>query len=78
MITRRHMLATTAGFAAVAAAGPVAAGAPTPTIQSKRTDGTTPHETAIRGNRIAFADSDAIGSHRGDCDHDRFKAHSNV
>ena len=37
-----------------------------------------PREASDRGNRIAFADGDAIGSHRGDCDHDRIKAHSDV
>jgi quercetin dioxygenase-like cupin family protein len=37
MITRRHMLAATGGFAALAAAGPAAAEPPTPT--TKRRDG---------------------------------------
>src|SRR6266702_2101623 len=32
------------------------------------------HDTASCGNRAAFADSHAIGSHRGGCRHDWIKA----
>src|SRR5260370_21243017 len=36
------------------------------------------HENSDRGNRIAFADGDAIGSCRGDHHHDRIKTDANV
>jgi len=36
------------------------------------------HETSNRGNRIAFADGDAIGSRRGGHHHHRIKADANV